>query len=63
MFYDINGKIIREGSIVEFYGEQYTIVQINGDRIGIDGTSTLKFDRKPHVDEVPCEESIKLITY
>jgi hypothetical protein len=63
MFYDVTGSKIREGSIVEFYGEHYTIVKINGDHIGIDGTTTLKFDRKPCVDEVPCEESVKLITY
>ena len=63
MFYDVNGSDIREGSVVEFYGEQYTIVRINGDRGGIDGTSTLKFDRKPHVDKTPCEVSVKVVIY
>lgn len=63
MFYDVTGSKIREGSIVEFYGEHYTIVKINGDRNGIDGTSTLTFDQKPHLDKTPCEGSIKLVTY
>lgn len=63
MFYDLKGREIREGSVVEFYGEEYTILKINGDRLGLDGTSTVKFDRKPQIDKIPCEGSIKLVTY
>jgi hypothetical protein len=63
VFYDLKGREIKEGSVVEFYGEEYTIVKINGDRFGLDGTSTLKFDRKPHIDKIPCEGSINLVIY
>jgi hypothetical protein len=62
MFYDKNGSEIKEGSTVEFYGERYVIEKINGDNYGTDGTSTLTFDRKPLVDEVPDEASVTLVT-
>lgn len=61
MFYDLTGKEIKEGSVVKFYNELYTIIKINGDRCGLDGTSTVTFDRLPHIDKIPCEGSIELV--
>lgn len=62
MFYDKNGSEIEEGCTVEFYSENYVIEKINGDNYGTDGTSTLSFDKKPHVDKVPDEASVTLVT-
>jgi hypothetical protein len=63
MFYDKNGKCIREGSKVEFFGKTYFIKRINGDRLGDEGCSTITLDSKPHVDTVPDETNISLVEY
>lgn len=63
MFYDMHGSEIREGSKVEFAGEVYVITKINGDRMGVDSTSSLTFDEKPTVKELPCEGNVTLIEY
>lgn len=63
MFYDKNGNTIREGSIVNFFGQSYVITKINGDRMGAEGSSTLTLDGKLHVDVIPDETNISVVTY
>lgn len=58
---DSTGKILCVGDTVRFRGQLYTLKEF-GSETGAAGTPTLFFEEPLHVDEIPDEISVDLVS-